>query len=208
MVRKIIGSTGLAVLLLAAWACGEDEEAPGCTPGQVVSCPCAEGQGTQTCLSDGTGYGPCMGCADDDLPGVGGGDGPGLGGGSSGTGGVGGGPSTPPEPEPEHGTGSGNDIEGPPLLGDLICIDLEILSPTVDFPACDVADQNGCACEGCTYDGICFEAGQQLADDCVCGDCATDDYCSNPANCADDGICDPYFEGCVCADCAAHPACS
>jgi hypothetical protein len=35
-----------------------------CTPNQIVACSCAGGSpGTQTCASDGSGYGPCGGCA-------------------------------------------------------------------------------------------------------------------------------------------------
>jgi hypothetical protein len=47
-----------------------------------------------------------------------------------------------------------------------------------------------------------------VADDCICPDCAADSYCSNPANCNTDGVCDMYNEGCVCPDCSAHPTCS
>jgi len=46
-----------------------------------------------------------------------------------------------------------------------------------------------------------------LDDDCVCADCDTDPYCSDPANCVDDNVCEPYSEGCVCTDCANHPQC-
>lgn len=57
---------------------------------------------------------------------------------------------------------------------------------------------------GCKDDGQCT-----LEDDCVCTDCSTDDYCSDPNNCVDDGECDAFLEGCVCADCAgSHPECA
>ena len=58
-------------------------------------------------------------------------------------------------------------------------------------------------CLGCTPDGVCSVD----EDDCVCGDCAADGYCSSVESCTDDGVCDPYQEGCVCSDCAAHPMC-
>ena len=56
---------------------------------------------------------------------------------------------------------------------------------------------------GCLVDGFCT-----LDDDCVCADCDTDPYCSDPTNCTNDNVCDPFHEGCVCADCAmTHPEC-
>ncbi|MEI8259714.1 MAG: hypothetical protein WCJ30_28950, partial [Deltaproteobacteria bacterium] len=34
-----------------------------CDPGRVVTCPCVGGgSGTQSCRSDGSGYGECVGC--------------------------------------------------------------------------------------------------------------------------------------------------
>jgi predicted small lipoprotein YifL len=57
---------------------------------------------------------------------------------------------------------------------------------------------------GCKDDGQCT-----LEDDCVCTDCDADSYCSDPANCQDDGKCDAFVEGCVCADCkSSHPECA
>ncbi|MEZ4447494.1 MAG: hypothetical protein R3B72_50930 [Polyangiaceae bacterium] len=56
---------------------------------------------------------------------------------------------------------------------------------------------------GCLVDGVCT-----IDDDCVCADCDTDPACSDPTNCTDDNVCDPFREGCVCADCAtSHPEC-
>ena len=81
----------------------------------------------------------------------------------------------------------------------LTCVD--VTDPALECPA---PDQAACECAGCalpecgTKDGF---------NDCVCSTCADDAFCSNPANCTDDGECDPFNEGCVCADCAAHPAC-
>ena len=55
---------------------------------------------------------------------------------------------------------------------------------------------------GCVNDNSCT-----LDDDCVCADCDTDAYCSDPLNCVDDGLCDAFVEGGVCTDCATHPEC-
>lgn len=73
--------------------------------------------------------------------------------------------------------------------------------PCIDVTAgdCGAPDAQACECEGC--------ADTCGASDCVCPSCAGDAFCSNPANCQDDGECDPYNEGCVCADCADHPNC-
>jgi hypothetical protein len=54
----------------------------------------------------------------------------------------------------------------------------------------------------CQDDGVCT-----TADDCVCADCRTDSFCSDPANCNHDGVCDTYNEGCGCSDCSATPIC-
>ena len=43
--------------------------------------------------------------------------------------------------------------------------------------------------------------------DSVCTDCDTDPFCSDPNNCNNDNVCEPFSEGCVCADCASHPEC-
>jgi hypothetical protein len=44
-------------------------------------------------------------------------------------------------------------------------------------------------------------------DDCTCADCASDMFCNDPANCNEDGVCQPGQEGCMCSDCADHPQC-
>ncbi|MCB9755103.1 MAG: hypothetical protein H6713_34635 [Myxococcales bacterium] len=69
-------------------------------------------------------------------------------------------------------------------------------------PDCTVGDAASCACVGCDNNGMCT-----LEDDCVCGDCGNDAFCSDPANCNNDGQCDPYNEGCGCQDCSGHPQC-
>lgn len=55
----------LAPLALILVACGAETPAvtpTGCTPGRIEACPCAIGQGAQTCQRDGT-YGACV-CSD------------------------------------------------------------------------------------------------------------------------------------------------
>ncbi|MBW2457871.1 MAG: hypothetical protein JRI68_25420 [Deltaproteobacteria bacterium] len=86
-------------------------------------------------------------------------------------------------------------------------MDLSTLSPSVDFPPCNLQDQQACLCEGCNNDGVCFNAQTQTADDCVCLDCHDSPTCNNPSNCNNDSLCNPYYEGCTCADCANHPEC-
>jgi len=50
--------------LVLATACSGSSSAGACVPGKVEACPCAgSGQGVQSCLEDGSGFGPCTGCA-------------------------------------------------------------------------------------------------------------------------------------------------
>ena len=37
--------------------------------------------------------------------------------------------------------------------------------------------------------------------------CGAQPFCSDPANCMNDGECDSFNEGCVCADCAEEQEC-
>ena len=67
---------------------------------------------------------------------------------------------------------------------------------------CDDCDGQIPTCGGCMDDGACTQE-----DACTCADCDTDDFCANPAQCTDDGICDQFNEGCVCTDCVAVPNC-
>jgi hypothetical protein len=61
----------------------------------------------------------------------------------------------------------------------------------------------GSRVEPCTDDGQCGPD-----DDCVCPECDTDLFCSDPdASCTDNGECNTFVEGCVCADCANLPVC-
>jgi hypothetical protein len=53
----------------------------------------------------------------------------------------------------------------------------------------------------------CIDDGDCGNDDCVCDDCDSDLFCSDPGNCIDDGSCQSFQEGCVCPDCASHPDC-
>lgn len=113
-----------------------------------------------------------------------------TGSGGGGTGGAGG------------GTGGGGVAGSVPFQ----CIDIASISPNVDFPPCNQLNQATCTCEGCTDDGVCYDDQQELADDCVCPDCADAVGC-RPPNCVNDGTCNPYLEGCLCPDCAGHPRC-
>jgi hypothetical protein len=209
--KAVLGALG--TLLAVSFACGSDEPAAVCVAGTTISCACPGGVlGVQTCRSDGKGYGQCEYCA------VAGG----AGGGGAGTGGAQGGEagSSPGGAEP-GGSGGGGGTGGGGTGGEagaggaggqggtvpFECIDLATVSPTIDFPACNVLDQDKCLCEGCTADDICFSNTKKLADDCVCPDCKNDKYCGDPSNCTNDGVCNPYFEGCVCPDCALHPSC-
>lgn len=74
-----------------------------------------------------------------------------------------------------------------------------------DTTNCPASDPAGCLCLGCELAAC--DDGMGGYNDCVCANCAADPYCSDAANCQDDGVCDPGFEGCVCADCAGHPLC-
>ncbi len=82
--------------------------------------------------------------------------------------------------------------------GNFMCAD-------VSDPACGASDPASCLCLGCDL-AVCDD-GNGNYNDCVCANCAADPFCSDPANCSDDGVCDPGLEGCVCADCAGHPLC-
>ena len=105
------------------------------------------------------------------------------------------------------GGGSAGGGGGASSGGPIQCMDLSTLSPNVDFPPCNLQDQQACLCEGCTDDDICFNAQTQQADDCVCADCHDSQTRNAPSACNNDGLCNPYYEGCVCADCANHPKC-
>ncbi len=208
-IAMVLVAFGGLALVVAACVTEEQQQQPSqaCVPGDVDTCPCpGGGEGVQTCADDGSRYGSCEGCGSGGGSGGGGSGqgGAGQGGSSSGSGGAtgAGGPTGGSGGVVQGGGGSGGTLSVVP------CVDLDALSPTVDFPACDVADQAACVCEGCDNDDICFDDGLHLADDCICPDCANDKWCANPDNCVDDGLCDPYYEGCVCADCAAHPQCA
>jgi hypothetical protein len=213
----------VALLAGSTVGCGDDEStaSPVCTPGTTVACACpGNAFGVQTCADDGSGYGSCGQCA-----GVGGSGGAagGTGGAPGGTGGAPGGTGGAPggtggAPGGSGGIGGSTGGAGGATGGaggevatggsvPFACVDLATVSPLIDFPACDVASQPQCLCEGCTDDEICFDSGLQLADDCICSDCAADRFCTDPARCIADGQCNPYYEGCHCADCADHPLC-
>lgn len=206
MSPRALAALGLVALVALGGSCGDSEAAQACVPGEVVSCPCPGGQGVQTCSDDGSAYGACEGCTPLGEAGSGGGAG-GTTTSSTGGGGAGGGEGGQGGGEAGAGGGASGGGGGGSSSGAFSCVDLDALSPTIDFPACDAPDAAECLCEGCVDDGVCFSAEQLIADDCVCPDCQANAHCSNPANCQDDGVCDPYFEGCVCADCSDHPLC-
>jgi hypothetical protein len=71
---------------------------------------------------------------------------------------------------------------------------------------CPAPDLAACECAGCAIPTC--DDGMGNYNDCVCASCANDAFCSDPANCTNDGACDPFNEGCVCADCFTHPSCA
>lgn len=83
--------------------------------------------------------------------------------------------------------------------GGVVCADVS------DTSVCLGSDQAACLCLGCPL-AVCDD-GAGNYNDCVCANCAADPYCSDPANCMDDGECHPGLEGCICADCVGHPLC-
>ncbi len=82
---------------------------------------------------------------------------------------------------------------------DVACVD--VTDPDLE---CPMPNAQLCECAGCMLPECATDEG---FNDCVCANCATDSFCSNPANCNMDAVCDPYNEGCVCPDCAEHPSC-
>jgi uncharacterized membrane protein YgcG len=70
--------------------------------------------------------------------------------------------------------------------------------------SCDCVDCLGTVdCVPCIDDGAC-----NYVESCLCPDCATDSYCTDPGNCANEGICAPLYEGCHCIDCATEDQCT
>lgn len=130
--------------------------------------------------SGGTSFGGSAGTSTGGFGGNTGGVGGGSGGVGGNTGGVGG------------GTGGASD--GGPFQ----CV--TITSSTT----CTAPNQGTCTCAGCK--NIACTDGTDYSD-CVCPECSTDSFCSDPTKCNGDGICDPFNEGCICSDCADHPLC-
>ncbi len=67
-----------------------------------------------------------------------------------------------------------------------------------------------CGCTDCLGDIACLcetDLSCDFDEPCVCPDCWTDFFCSDPLQCVDDGQCNWEAEGCQCTDCAASPAC-
>jgi len=193
-VRSVARAACLAILFGVPLGCGDGAEV--CVPGAQQSCPCAGGEsGAQTCNADGTGFQTCACVNEDGAFGAG----PGAGG-STPANEVGSSTSGPPGsggvPNNGGGFGSGGGFSsgggfGSGPSGFACAAELD--------PNCPALDAVACACAGCSAD--CAQS------DCVCPICATDNYCSDPGTCLDDGSCDPWSEGCICADCADHPSC-
>lgn len=62
MKARIVESVVVGAMLWASVGCGGDGDAgsnASCEPGRQVSCPCAAGDGVQTCSPDGEGWGEC-----------------------------------------------------------------------------------------------------------------------------------------------------
>jgi len=78
---------------------------------------------------------------------------------------------------------------------------------TVDPKTGDPATVEGRLQEIGGGSGQCITNDSCSDDNCVCPDCDTDPFCSDPEQCVDNGHCNPFTEGCVCADCASHPDC-
>src|SRR5262249_43553041 len=57
-------------------------------------------------------------------------------------------------------------------------------------------------CLPCIADSVCGSS-----EPCYCPECKLGNYCIDPKNCHDDGICDAAREGGECADCAPVPEC-
>lgn len=84
-------AVGLGLGPLIGLSCNDDSEGNVCTPGQLLACPCGDGSnGLQSCLQDGSAYGPC----DCDDPTEGG--------------------TAPTGPATETGSSSGSDPTGDP----------------------------------------------------------------------------------------------
>lgn len=58
-------------------------------------------------------------------------------------------------------------------------------------------------CAKCIQDSTC-----NTSEACYCPECELGNWCTDPDNCKDDGICDALDEGCHCADCAPVPECN
>jgi hypothetical protein len=58
-------------------------------------------------------------------------------------------------------------------------------------------------CAKCIMDSTC-----NTSEACYCPECSQGNWCTDPANCKDDGICDALDEGCHCGDCSPYPECN
>jgi hypothetical protein len=81
----------------------------------------------------------------------------------------------------------------------------------IDDMICSASVGEGCQCADCAMQAICGFCNMnnmcEAADACTCDECDQDAFCTDPANCTDNGFCDQFVEGCQCADCVAVPNC-
>jgi hypothetical protein len=88
-----------------------------------------------------------------------------------------------------------------------MCSDVTTYEIATGVP-CQAPNAAGCECNGCGQAQCFLDVDDPTTySDCTCPECAADAFCSDPNNCQNDGVCDPFLEGCVCADCADHPQC-
>jgi hypothetical protein len=83
----------------------------------------------------------------------------------------------------------------------------------LDDMACSADVGEACTCADCTTSPVCgfCDADQMdcaIEEACTCDSCDTDMFCTDPANCTDDGFCNQFVEGCQCADCTNVPNCA
>ena len=203
---RVVAILTAAMLALAASAAGCEDDNP-CTPAAQVACACpGRGEGVQVCLEDGSGFGPCEGCAASGGGGPGGAGGAGDAGGAGGAGGAGsagGAPtcgdgvvSSPEECEESDLQGQTcATLLGAGAIGALACS----VSCAFDTAGCCLPDCSGkeCGPDGCGQTcGSC--SGNQT---CTNGHCVCTPDCSGKS-CGPDGC------GQTCGSCSGNQTCT
>ena len=96
----------------------------------------------------------------------------------------------------------------PDCYGEVTCEDNEGLC-AVGAPdgLCNLVTDS-CACSDCLGNFDCLCTDLTFCGACVCPFCWTDDYCNDPLNCFNDGLCEWDWEGCQCVDCAGLSVCA